>query len=207
MHYAWLDGDLDRNWDLFVSPYRNVLPAYGHHDIQTGKIRSAKKFAALHELLTQDEWWSNYRNVMLVDEDIFAMPETWSRFFDIADTLPITMAAPALTPNSIASHPVTVQQPGCCVRRVSFIESMMPCFRVNTLAALLPTFTADPTGVGWGLDYVWAKLVEYHGIYVVDATPVTHWRPSVYTENNWPDAEAVMAKYNAPKIEQTYEVL
>jgi hypothetical protein len=205
MHYAWLDGDPDRNWDLFVSPYRDVLPAHGHHDIQTGKIRSAKKFAALYDLLTQAEFWRGYRNVMLVDEDIFAMPGTWSRFFDRADTLDMTMAAPALTPNSIYSHPVTVQQPGCCVRRVSFIESMMPCFRANTLQMLLPTFLADPTGAGWGLDYVWAKLLDYSGIYIIDETPVTHWRPSVHTQNNWPDAEAVLAKFNASRIEQTYE--
>src|ERR1035437_1814989 len=82
MHYAWLDGDPDRNWDLFVSPYRDVLPAHGHHDIQTGKIRSAKKFAALYDLLTQAEFWRGYRNVMLVDEDIFAMAgERGGEFF------------------------------------------------------------------------------------------------------------------------------
>src|ERR1035437_8200824 len=138
MHYAWLDGDPMRNWDLFVSPYRLVLHSPTHHDIQTGKIRSTKKFAALHDLLTQGQWWRSYRNVMLVDEDIFAMPRTWSRFFDLTDPLDMTMAAPALTPNSIASHPVTVQQPGCRMRRVSFIESMMPCFRDHILATLLP---------------------------------------------------------------------
>ena len=207
MHYAWLDGDPDRNWDLFVSPYRLVLHSPTHHDVKLGPIRSAKKFAALHELLTQDEWWRGYRNIMLVDEDIFAMPGTWSHFFDRADTLPMAMAAPALTPNSIASHPVMVQRPGCGVRRVSFIESMMPCFRVNTLALLLPTFMADPTGAGWGIDYVWAKLLDYRGIYVIDETPVTHWRPSVHTQNNWPDAEVVMVKYNAPRIEETYECI
>jgi hypothetical protein len=206
MHYAWLDGDRDhRNWDLYLAPYRPVLPAYSH-DIKTDQIRYAKKFSALHDLLTRDQWWRDYRNVMLVDEDVFAMPGTWSRFFDVADTLDMTMAAPALTPNSVHSHPVTVQQPGCRMRRVSFIESMMPCFRADTLSTLLPTFMADPTGAGWGLDYVWAKLLDYRGIYVIDETPVTHWRPNVYDRSYWPETDAVLAKFDARMIEQTYEV-
>lgn len=204
MHHVWLDGDRDRNWDLYLSPFRSVQPV---DDVKIGKIRTAKKFTALHELLMEDPWWRDYRNVMLVDEDVFAMPETWSRFFDWTDKLDdMTIAAPALTPNSIHSHPVTVQVPGCSVRRVSFIESMMPCFRVETLEQLLPTFLADPTGIGWGLDYAWAKLLDYRGIYVVDATPVTHWRPNIHERNNWPEVETVLKMYQAELIEQTYEV-
>ena len=207
MHYAWLDGDPLRNWDLYLAPYRRVLPAH-HHDIPTGGIINAKKFVMLHDLLTRNHWWRDYRNVMLVDEDIFAMPETWSRFFEWTDQLDdMTMAAPALTPNSVSSHSVTVQQPGCHVRRVSFIESMMPCFRAETLALLLPTFLADPSGFGWGIDYAWAKLLDYRGIYIVDATPVTHWRPNVYDRSYWPEAEDVLAKYQAERIEQTYEIV
>ena len=208
MHYAWLDGDPHRNWDLYLAPYRRVLSAHPHV-IPTGRIRDAKKFIVLDSLLTRSRWWHRYRNVMLVDEDIFAMPETWSRFFDWTDQFDdMTMAAPALTPNSVSSHPVTVQQPGCCVRRVSFIESMMPCFRTKTLEMLLPTFLADPTGSGWGIDYAWAKLLDYRGIYVVDATPVTHWRPNAHDRSYWPEANAVLTRYQAEqKLELTFEVV
>jgi hypothetical protein len=209
MHYAWLDGDPQRNWDLCLSPYRPIRPAYSHDSIQTYGLRTEPKFAALHDLLTQNTWWHSYRNVMLVDEDVFAMPQTWSRFFDWMDRiLAAEMAAPALTPNSIFSHPVTVQQFNSRVRRVSFIEGMMPCFRARTLKQMLPTFLADPTGMGWGIDYVWPKLLDYKGIYVVDDTPVTHWRPGTYTRSYWPEVEAVLKKYDAEdRPEVTYEVV
>lgn len=210
-HYAWLDGDaLWRNWDLYVLPYRAVLPAFGHDEgVAVGRVVSGNKFTALHDFLMYDRSWYRYRNIMLADEDVFAMPGTWSRFFDLVDALPLmTMAAPALTANSVSSHGITVQRPGCSVRRVSFIEGMVPCFKPDVLDLLLPTFLADPTGCGWGIDYAWAKLLNYQGIYIVDATPVTHWRPNVHDRSYWPEANAVLERYHATdRLEQTYEVV
>lgn len=207
LHHTWIDGDAQRNWDLYLLPYQTFsIP--NQRDIKIGAVTSDPKYAAYHSLLTRNPWWSKYHNVMLVDEDIFAMPGTWSRFFDCMDGLPALMAAPALTPNSIFSHPVTVQQPGSHVRRVSFIEGMMPCFRSDVLWQLLPTFLADPTGMGWGIDYVWPKLLDYRDIYVVDATPVTHWRPATYTRSYWPEVEAVLKMYHAEdRPEVTYEIV
>jgi hypothetical protein len=206
LHHTWLDGDLQRNWDLYLSPYR-PMTSQQTHAVPIGKVRDKPKFAALHDLLTEDQWWRGYNNVMLVDEDIFAMPGTWSRFFDATDMqLNVSMSAPALTANSIFSHPVTVQQPGCRVRRVSFIEGMMPSFRVKTLEQLLPTFLESPGG--WGIDYLWAHLLDYKGMYIIDATPVTHWRPSVHTKNYGGEMNALLAKFGVTKWpEVTLETL
>ncbi len=206
LHHTWLDGDPNRNWDLHLMPYR-ALSAPQPPDITVDAVVTEQKYAAYYTLLTESRWWRDYRNIMLVDEDIFAMPGTWSRFFDWSDKVNAALSAPALTPNSIFSHPVTVQQPGCVARRTSFVESMMPCFRVGTLTALLPSFTADPTGMGWGLDYAWAKLLNYAGIYVIDATPVTHWRPGTHTRSYWPEVQTVLTKFNAQIVEKTYEVI
>jgi hypothetical protein len=206
LHHTWLDGDPKRNWDLYLSPYRPLSIAQPP-DVSVGPLRDKQKFAALHDLLTEDQWWREYNNVMLVDEDIFAMPGTWSRFFDWTDRLDMRMMAPSLTANSIFSHPVTVQQPGHAVRRVSFIEIMMPSFRVDTLDLLLPTFALSPSGMGWGLDYLWAHLLDYSGIYIIDETPVTHWRPSAHTKNYGDEMNALLAKYHVRATEETFEVV
>ena len=204
LHQVWLDGDPNRNWDLYLSPYRALAPRQSP-DIEIGKIRSGPKFTCLHDLLIQENGWRRYQYITLADEDVFAMPGTWSRFFEQATEFNAALSAPALTPNSIYSHPVTVQQPGSRARRVSFVESMMPCFRVDILEKLLHTFALSPTGAGWGFDYLWAAMLDYQGIYVIDETPVTHWRPNVHTTNGFPEMNALLARFNVSPIEQTYE--
>src|ERR1019366_6823014 len=43
LHQVWLDGDPNRNWDLYLSPYRALAPRQSP-DIEIGKIRSGPKF-------------------------------------------------------------------------------------------------------------------------------------------------------------------
>lgn len=204
-HYAWLDGDPSRNWDLTVLPYRDVLPPVGH-DVYTQPVTQLKKFAGLHECLSRSAFWKSYAAILLIDEDLFAMPGTFSRFFQIVDQIKdFQLGAPALTPNSIAGHAICVQNPISRWRRVSFVESMMPCFTPEILEDLLPTFIAEETGVGWGLDLVWPKLLNYRGIYIIDETPVTHWRPALYTRSYMPEVRGVMQKYDAQWLQHTYE--
>ena len=45
------------------------------------------------------------------------------------------------------------------------------------LDQLLPTFALSVSGWGYGLEFVWAKRVDYKDIIVVDAAPMRHTRP------------------------------
>lgn len=206
LHQVWLDGDPQRNWDLCVIPFRPLAPRQST-GIMITPITNELKFAAFHTLLTKNNWWRAYKRIALADEDIFAMPKTWSLFFDFVEQLDAGLSAPALTPNSLFSHPVTVRQRGCLAHRTNFVEGMMPCFRVDVLDKLLYTFTADPSGAGWGLEYAWSKVLDNKGIYIVDATPVTHWRPGAYTRSYMPEVNAVIAKFGASPVETIYEFI
>ena len=82
----------------------------------------------------------------------------------------------------------------------------MPSLRVDTLSKLLPTFLESPGG--WGIDYLWAHLLSYKGMYIIDTTPVTHWRPSVHTKNYGGEMNALLAKFGVTKWpEVTYEIV
>ena len=119
---------------------------------------------------------------LLADDDLFAMPGTWSKFFDRVAKYNARIAAPALTEDSFFSFGFTIRNTAFVARRVSYIEMMAPCFRIDTLTELAPTFgLATEMGNGWGLDYLWAQRLKHQDLFIIDETPVTHSRPGSFT--------------------------
>ena len=199
MYPLWLDGDPARNWDLYVSPYKerpgvpaadndiNNMPGYVERPTSAattfiGEVRPGLKWIGLRELLKEWPKWREYKYILLADDDLFAMPGTWSRFFDRAVKYNAKLAQPALTEDSFFSFVFTVRNTEFVARRVSFVEMMAPCFRVDVLSDLLPTFDmATELGNGWGLDYLWARRLDHKDIFIIDETPVTHSRQNSIT--------------------------
>jgi hypothetical protein len=188
-HRTWLTEDPNRNWDLYVCPFVEIPPTTGNGVTTGSSFYTGFQFAALSALLDTWRGWESYRYIVLADDDLIVPPGTWSKFFARVVCYHAALSAPALTPDSIASHRVTVQRPGARARRVSFVEGMMPCFRVDVLEKLRHTFAETKTGIGYGLDYVWPKLLDYKGIYIIDETPITH--PRGHTSRPEIDAAAL----------------
>lgn len=178
LHGTWLDADTRQSWDLFVCPYRE-LPAVvpNASRLILGEVIPGPKWTGLRTLLNGWQGWRDYRYIVLADDDLFALPGTWSRFFEKAATYGAKLAAPALADDSYFGVPMTMRNTEFVSRRVSFVENMMPCFRADVLAELLPTLDLTDTGWGWGLDLLWAKLLSYEDILIIDETPVLHTRP------------------------------
>lgn len=208
LHQHWLDGDPARTWDILVCPYQEIPPQLSEN-VLTSNVIPGQKWSGLTTLFDTWRGWREYDYISLADDDLFVMPGTWSRFFERVAHYDAKLAAPALSQDSVASHPVTVRHAGCAARRTTFVEIMMPTFRVDVLAQLLPTFAETKTGLGWGLDYVWPALLRYQGIFVIDSTPVLHWRPSAYTTEAAASGQAemarIMANYGATVREETLE--
>ncbi len=211
LHPDWLEGDPHRSWDLLLCPYAKVPLAHTlkiKPDYQ-GPPTPGLKWTGIRTLLAHWPFktdWRVYRYICLADDDLQVTPGTWTKFFKIVAENNAALAAPALTIGSVASHPVTVQQAPTGARRTTFVEIMTPCFRVDVFEKLLPTLAETPSGVGWGLDYVWARLLEYQGIFVIDETPITHSRPSNNSDEickiGFAEMEAMLKKYQAPQLEK-----
>ena len=177
LHQTWLDGDPDRNWDLFVLPYEATAESANLTVCRYGDVTPGQKYPGLRKLFADWNGWRDYFYVTLADDDLFVPPDTWSRFFDRVAQYDAKLAQPALTEDSIFGHVVTVRNTEFVARRTTFVEIMTPCFRSDVLAELLPTFDLTQTGIGWGLDHLWAKRLGFTDIWVIDDTPITHWRP------------------------------
>jgi hypothetical protein len=178
LHPAWVEGQPDRTWDLYLCPYQPVpFQTDASAGVMVGEVIPGQKWTGLRALLRGWDGWTDYRYVMLADDDLLAPPEIWSEFFHICKSIGAKLAQPALTPDSFFFYPLTMKNLRFERRRVGFVEIMAPCFRVDVLQDLLPTLDLTETGFGWGLDTLWPKLLAYEDIHIVDRTPIRHTRP------------------------------
>jgi hypothetical protein len=163
------------------------------------------KFPNLAALASNHVEVFDYDYVWVVDDDVRVEGRA-ARLFEIMRAQGLDLAQPALTHHSHWSHRVTLQYPGSRYRLTSFVEIMAPCFSREAFRLCYPTFTE--TCSGWGLDWVWPKLLmDLRGrptCAIVDE--MTHTLPT--TSRNWilpngkrPEQEMreMLAKYNTPR--------
>jgi hypothetical protein len=171
LHRKWLDTGR-RNWDIILCPYQ---------DIDAGDLQShlvvGQKWSGLHRFLTDFSGWRDYDYICLPDDDILADAATWSAFFKRCNDYKVSLAAPALTKDSYFTFPITLENTEFLARSVTFVEIMNPCFSRSFLERALPTFALSRSGTGFGLDYLWAFMLSYKNMWIIDETPVCHTRP------------------------------
>lgn len=172
-HNSWT-GTGNRSWDLAVCPYEPV-PA-GLEDIRSPHDIAKPKYAGLFDYLGTDRFWRNYEYVWCPDDDLEASPAAIDAMFERCRQTDAGLAAPSLTQDSYYSHVITLANANFAYRQTTFVEMMMPCFRVDALGDLLPSFEGG-TGLQWGIDFCWARRLDYRGIYIFDDAPVRHGRP------------------------------
>jgi hypothetical protein len=176
LHRGWVDRNLPRDWDLYLSPYQEIGPQ-DDIDCVVGEVIPGPKWSGVRQLLNEWDGWRDYEYVWLPDDDIRADPATITRMFEVARAMGLELFAPALDEESHFAHFDTMVNRRFYGRWVGFVEIMMPAFKRTTLERLLPTLDLTETGWGWGLDSVWPKLLDYENVGIIDGTPVTHTRP------------------------------
>lgn len=177
LHAQWI-ADAPRDFDLFIS-YYGADPDRYRTDTPLWEARRGPKWPCIGELLdahpnlleTYDAFW-------FPDDDLAVDTPTINRMFALFRGLGLALAQPALTPQSYHGHPMLLQRASHVLRYTAFVEVMAPLFDREALRACLPSFTRSRSG--WGLDFVWPRLVgtaRRDAIAILDATPVWHTRP------------------------------
>jgi hypothetical protein len=193
LHNTWLDRSTPRTWDLLICPYENIPPPPKGSGILVSEVITPLKWASIKILLEKWQGWREYRYVIVADDDLFAAQHTWSRFFELCAHYGAKLAQPALADGSHYGHVLTMRNTQFVARRVSFVEIMMPCFRVDVLAQFMGTLSLSESGWGFGLDFLWAKQLEYRDLFVIDETPVLHTR-QIHTNRKPEDRQMVEAE-------------
>jgi hypothetical protein len=176
LHRTWVDEGKPRDWDLYLCPFQEIPPQNGL-DCTVGEVMPGPKWHGLRTLLKGWDGWRDYDQIWLPDDDILASQDTISAMFEAAAALQFKLFSPALQENSHYGHYINMRNHGFFARRVGFVEIMIPGFSRAALEQLLPTFDESETGWGWGLDPLWAKLLDYEDMGILDGVPVLHTRP------------------------------
>jgi F5/8 type C domain/Methyltransferase domain len=171
LHWDWLDARRE-NWDLLLCPYQEIdAPGY------EAQVIPGQKWDGLAQFFAKTAQWRDYDYICLPDDDIATTAATLNALFSACDKLKTDLVAPALTPNSHFSHPITMLNTEFAARRTSFVEIMMPCFSRAFFQEALPTFNLSRSGTGFGLDYLWPYMLSYEGVWIFDELAVHHTRP------------------------------
>jgi len=175
MHNLWISNS--SSYDVYICPYQDIQYMVASKGVQIGPTIVGAKWTGLHHLLTSWTAWKDYRYIMLADDDLLMPPGGPEAFFRLCDALNAKLCQPALTIESPSSHLIVYKNSEFIARSTTFVEIMAPCFRADILEQLLWTLDLSQTGWGWGLDYLWPKLLEYSDIYICDSTPMFHALP------------------------------
>jgi hypothetical protein len=149
-------------------------------DIHIVQPRGAGKFENLNALLAAHPP-DGYDWLLVVDDDVVLPQNFLNVFLFLAERFELRLAQPAHRLASHAAWSVTRRRAGSVVRETGLVEiGPVTAFHRDTFAELLPF---PPVRMGWGLDVHWAALARSRGwrIGVVDATPITHGRPTAAT--------------------------
>jgi hypothetical protein len=171
LHWDWLDARRE-NWDLLLCPYQEI-DARGHQ----AHVIPGQKWDGLANFFAKTQAWRDYDYICLPDDDVATDAASLNALFSFCARFKTSLAAPALTPNSYFSHPITMRNTEFAARRTSFVEIMMPCFSRAFFQEVLPTFGLSRSGTGFGLDYLWPYMLSYQDIWLCDDSPVHHTRP------------------------------
>jgi hypothetical protein len=173
LHARLLAEDPGRNWDCAVSYWASAQPPDDLAEMySTGGCNKFEGFLAFWNTEPRSR---GYRYYLLLDDDVYFEPGDLSRLLTLCDRHRIELAQPALQWSTFYNHNVTVENPICQLRRVSFVEVMAACFSAATLERLLPTFSGSRST--YGIDWAWACLMRERSLHVIDAVAIQHTKP------------------------------
>ena len=177
LHKEWLVPEENKNFDLFLEYYGNKDQFFINDCDYYSHNKTSTKYVRLFDLINSKTInMSNYDAIWLADDDISTNATNINKMFQLFRENQLWLAQPALTNDSSIAHGITRVNPNYVLRYTNFVEPMVPIFSSYAIAKCLETFSKSLSG--WGLDFVWPKLLGYptDKIAIIDSTPVKHTR-------------------------------
>jgi hypothetical protein len=181
------DGSLHPQWlilprqqqefDLWVDYYGGTEPGKYRDTCDWYRESGGTKFPKLYSLIKENlDKVLKYDAVWFPDDDIACDTTIINHLFTLFHQYQLDLAQPSLSPDSKYSFLITINQPEYELRYTSWVEPMVPLFGRDALIKCLDTFNESQSG--WGLCWVWPKLLGYpqNKIAIIDGVTVKHTR-------------------------------
>lgn len=135
---------------------------------------NSKKWQVLKQYLTPDKC-SGYDFIFTWDDDVDICQFSPKNYLNVVIGNKLEVSQPALTPNSVYFHPITVQNKAYQVGRLTdFVEIMVPVFTFQAWKKFWSMIEGDWNYWGWGYDEFMVSACKFSRIGVVDCEPVRH---------------------------------
>jgi len=201
-HKHWLKG-AKRSFDIVLIYFGKINGKFREDADYYFHIQDTFKLETIYAITHRIEAIvKKYDSIGLPDDDCFIDCRSINKLFGFFHKYDLDLAQPAVSTGKI-SHPITKQNRGYILRYTNFIEAQFPIFKNKVFFDLLNTFTLNRSG--WGIDYVWSKMLEKKNIAIIDAVGICHgWgEPSAFykrlkTAGIDPEEEmaSLISKYN-----------
>jgi hypothetical protein len=177
LHRAWLGDPATRSYDVWLDCYGEDAARWAADPARVTVARDTVKIQRVAQLAREHPELLDYDALWFPDDDLAFDAATAERLFEAFHALDLLVAQPALADGSYYSHELTLENRSFSVRFTNYVEPMAPVFSRAAFEACLPAFGESVSG--WGIDYVWPKLLGYpiDRLAIVDAAPVLHTRP------------------------------
>jgi len=213
-HIFW-DDEYNKNYELLIIYYGNDYNKFRKKYNKFDYFCNLKgyKFNIIKEYYENNKkFFKKYKNIFIPDDDIVFKNKDINLFFELFSKNNLLLAQPSLI--GYYSHTITLHRFEFILRYTNFVEIMMPCFSQESFNKCINSF--DQTPSGWGLDYLWPKLLNYpkNKIAIIDEVFGIHPRivgnSDLYKKNKnvHQEFDKFMAKNNLIKFNhETYNAI
>jgi len=171
-HPNWVNSP-KRNFDLILVYFGSHPNRYRFDADYYFEKKGFFKFENVRWIVeTFPDIIKGYDTFWFPDNDIMADPRSIDQMFEIFNQHKLDLAQPAISIDSHINWGITVESPSSEIRYVNFIENMCPLFNKDSLFQVLNTFSMVRSG--WGLDFLWSKMLEGKNLAIIDNVVVRH---------------------------------
>lgn len=176
LHTHWISGNC--NFDLIIIYYGNSEDVYNEYKTQSLDCvkNKGEKWHLIHNYIKNNfDKIKHYEYIWFPDDDLLSNSDDINTLFYTNKEHELSLSQPSL--DGYVSYDIEKKVEGSKLRFTSFVEIICPMMSKNTCFNLLETFIVNESG--WGLDYLWPKLLGYSQdkIAIIDKVEVEHTRP------------------------------
>jgi hypothetical protein len=146
--------------------------------------------------------WKKYEYVWIPDSHIVIDQNQVNRFFKTIGDHSVTIGQPSLTNKKHTPYPMLCNKQKRELRKISFVESMMPCFKKEFIENYLISFLSENIDFlksGCGID-LWWSTIHSNELFVIDTIRIRHELPIVSKDSCVIERDHFINKYKLPLI-------
>lgn len=209
LHLEWIKEN--SNFDIIVLYYgdsENIFLKYKKNVKKCVKIKGQKWHLLTEYILKNLNEIEKYEYFWFPDDDLLTHSNDINKIFDICKKYDLWLCQPSL--DGHVSYEIEKKVHDSILRFTNFVEIICPMMSLETLHKLIFYFNINESG--WGLDYLWPKLLGYptDKISIIDDVTVTHTKPvgsdysKRFKKEPIEELKEVFQKYNLSFNQQIY---